>query len=140
MREFWAKAIINSAASDVFKALIDKNSYPQIDGNFDRVDGNFEQGGTVIMVSKLKHHGFRAQVSLLRAHDVMILESTLPFNLLRRVRTFKVIAKDDQTTEFQLSEIQSGHALGILNYRLPDQSAAFSDFAKGLKKFMESRP
>ena len=140
MREFRAKAIINAAADDVFKILTNAESYPKFDPNCESVDGYFEQGRKIAIVSKAKPNRFTALISLLQPNETMIWEFGLPFNLLRRVRTFRVIAKDDQTTEFQLSELQTGHFLDVLMHRMPDQSIALQQFAKGLKKFIESRP
>ncbi len=140
MREYRAKAIINAAASDVFKVLTDANAYPQFDPNCVLVDGHFAQGKRIALIDKLASARTRVRITLLSPNDVMIWELGLPFHLLKRVRTFKVIAKDEQTTEFQLSEVQSGYLLELLTSRLPDQNQAFQEFAKGLKKYIESRP
>lgn len=141
MREFRAKAIINAPASAVFKIISDADAYPKFDPNCERVDGRIELGKKIVFVSKSKQYRImRIRISDMTPDEGMIWEFGLPLNLLRGVRTFKVIAKDDQTTEFQMYEIQSGHLFNFFGKILPDQSHTFEQFAKGLKRYIESRP
>jgi uncharacterized protein YndB with AHSA1/START domain len=141
VREFRAKAIINAPAAEVFKTITDPKAYPRFDPNCAKVAGHIEKGRSIVMFSRHKQAGSeRMRVRELFPDEVMVWEFVLPLNLLKRVRTFKVIAKDDQTTEFQMIEIQSGYLVDFLVNRLADRNLIFEQFARGLKKFMESRP
>lgn len=141
MREFRAKAIINAPASEVFRIITDAGSYPKFDPNCERIDGRIELGRSIVLVSKAKpRQTTRMRIKHVTLNEGMIWEFGLPLNLLKRIRTFKVVAKDDQTTEFQMVEIQGGHLFNFLGKALPDQKLAFEQFAKGLKHFIESRP
>ncbi len=140
MREFRAKAIINASARNVFAALVDNEAFPQFDPSCARLEGRLERGAKIKFVAKDKAQSFTAQIILLRSPNEMVWQFGLPFHLLNRERTFTVIAKDDQTTEFHISETQSGPFLDIFMKKLPDQNQAFLHLAKGLKKFIESRP
>jgi uncharacterized protein YndB with AHSA1/START domain len=141
MKEFRARAVINAVAVDVFRVLTDASCYPQFDANCARVDGTIEHGQRIKIIAKAPKRGINIRITNITPHDMsMTWEFGLPLNLLKRVRTFKVIAKDDQTTEVQLCEVQSGHLCEFFRRRQPDPTLSLQQFARGLKKYIESRP
>jgi hypothetical protein len=137
---FRTKAIINASADMVWQTITDGSLYPQFDPNCVNINGKIAQGKYIVIRSKLSpNRAFKVKVSEIKPQERMVWESGLPFNLFRGVRTFTVIAKDDQTTEFHMEEVFSGHLFNLFAKQLPDMSDAFRLFSQGLKKFIESR-
>ncbi|HXW52619.1 MAG TPA: SRPBCC domain-containing protein [Myxococcota bacterium] len=138
MKEFRAKAIINAPAAVVFQTLTNLDIYPDFDPNCIKIEGRVLVNSCIKIRSKLSPDRlFKVTITELKPNEKMVWEAGLPFNLFKGVRTFTVIAKDDQTTEFEMVEVISGLLPHVK--MLPDMSAAFSDFAKGLKRFIEAR-
>lgn len=140
MKEFRARAIINASAPEVFKTLMNLESYPKFDPNCIKIEGEMMEEGLLKIRSKLSPNRiFKVRITTLKPHEKMVWESGLPFNLFKGVRTFTVMPKDDQTSEFEMAEVFSGPLLALFAKAIPDMTPAFLDFAKGLKRFMESR-
>lgn len=140
MKEFRTKAIINASADMVWKTITDSSLYAQFDPNCITIKGAIEQGKYIKIRSKLSpNRVFTVKVNEMKPHERMVWQSGLPFNLFGGVRTFTVIAKDDQTTEFHMEEVFSGHLFNLFKNQLPDMNDAFRQFSQGLKKFIESR-
>ncbi len=140
MKEFRTKAIINASADMVWQTIVDSSLYSQFDPNCIKIDGKIELNNIIKIRSKLSpKQVFRVTVSELVPKESMVWESGLPFNLFKGVRTFTVLAKDDQTTEFHMVEVFSGHLLKLFANKLPDMNEPFRQFSQGLKRFIESR-
>lgn len=141
MKEFRTKAIINAPAAVVWQTIMDISNYPRFDPNCIKIEGVIKAGNHIKIYSKSRpNRGVRVRVTELLKDDKMVWEAGLPLNLFKGVRTFTVIAKDDYTTEFHMVEIFNGLLLGLIANVIPDMSDAFSQFSKGLKSFIESRP
>lgn len=141
MKEFRTRAIINAPAEVVWATITNLECYPQFDPTCLKVVGKLSPKNVLKIYSK--HHNNRVlkmRVSELKPLEIMVWESRLPFNLFGSVRTFHVIAKDDQTTEFQMIEIFDGRLIKFFSHKIPDLSDSFMQFSKGLKRFIESRP
>lgn len=140
MKEFHTKAIINASADLVWRTLTDSTLYPEFDPNCLGIEGAIKMGNSLKIRSKLSpNRVFKVTVSELKPQELMIWESGLPLNLFTGKRTFSVLAKDDQTTEFHMSEIFSGYLVGLFANKLPDMNQAFAQFSRGLKGYIESR-
>lgn len=140
MKEFHTKAIINASADLVWKTLTNSKLYPEFDPNCLGIEGVIKTGNSLKIRSKLSpSRVFKVTVRELKPGERMIWESGLPFNLFTGRRTFTVLAKDDQTTEFHMTEIFSGYLVGFFAHKLPDMNEAFSQFSRGLKGYIESR-
>jgi hypothetical protein len=140
MKEFRARAVINAPAIEVFKILMNLEAYPNFDPNCVKIQGKMIEDGLLKIESKLSPNRiFKVKITELRPHEKMVWESGLPLNLLKGVRTFTVLAKDDQTSDFEMVEVFSGPLVGILGKAIPDMTTAFAEFAKGLKRYLESR-
>lgn len=141
MREFRTKAIINASSDEVWKVITDIKSYPKFDPNCIKIEGDIAKGESILIMSKVRPNRVaKMRVSQIEPNEIMVWESGWPFNLFKSVRTFTVIAKDDQTTEFHMVETFDGHLFNLLSKTIPDMTEAFNSFSTGLKRFIESRP
>jgi len=140
MKEFRARAIINAPAAAVFQTITNLEAYPKFDPNCIKIDGVMELNGRLKIQSKLSPNRiFDVTVSEFKPNEKMVWESGLPLNLFKGRRTFLVTAKDDQTSEFEMVEVFTGLLANLICKSIPDMNEAFSDFAKGLKRFIEAR-
>lgn len=138
MKIFRTRIIINAPADTVWRALTDLEAHTQFDPSCTKIEGKLIVGERVRVYSTLrKKHAYR--VSEIRPNEIMVWEFSWPFNLIRCVRTFVVMAKDDQTCEFNMQEVFEGH-LATYTKRIPDLTDNFREFSRGLKRFIESRP
>jgi hypothetical protein len=141
VKEFRTRAIINAPVAVVWETLTDPKSYPQFDDNCIKIDGNISEGKTIKLYLKAPiKRTLKAKVIRIKENELMRWETKLPFNILKNIRTFTLIAKDDQTTEFLMAEVFDGHFFSLFKKSIPDLSTAFASFSKGLKHFIESRP
>ena len=141
MRIFRTRAIINAPATVVWETLTDTKAYPKFDPNCLKIEGEFLPGKNIIIYSKsYSKPRLKARISQFEPNESMVWEAGLPFNIFKNVRTFTIIAKDDQTTEFSMVEVFDGHLFALFAARIPDLDNAFNAFSKGLKRFIESRP
>lgn len=141
MKKFSAKAIINAPAKVVWATIIDLNAHPEFDPNCISIEGVVTKDHWL----KINHKQGRSKtrkvkITTLKPNEIMVWESKLPFNLLNNTRIFTVIAKDDQTTEFHMVENIDGLLPKVFTNIIPELDSSFSAFAKGLKRFIESRP
>jgi hypothetical protein len=138
--EFHGKAIINAPAKEVYRTLLTTENYPLFDKNCIKISGNIKLGSKILLHSKTDgHRKIRIKVSELIENKKIVWETNLPFKIVSVVRTFLIIAKDDYTTEFHITEVSSGFLLPLVKQKIPDMNTYFTDFARGLKKFIESR-
>jgi uncharacterized protein YndB with AHSA1/START domain len=86
MKEFRTKAIINAPAATVWKTITDGTLFPKFDPNCISLEGAIDKGRTIKIRSKLSpKRVFTVTVSELKAPELMVWESGLPFNLFRGV-------------------------------------------------------
>jgi ligand-binding SRPBCC domain-containing protein len=107
MKKFHSKAIINAPAKLVWEIITKKENFPFIDPNCLNLDGIISEGQYL----QVHHaHGkYKTKVHKIEPLKLMIWQSALPLNLYKRIKMFRVIAKDDQTTEFHVSEVFQGY-------------------------------
>jgi hypothetical protein len=141
MKEFRTRAIINAPAFIVWNTITTLDDYPKFDPNFIRIEGKVKNKEQLkIHYKPCSKWFFKAKVKDVRRFEIMVWEWGLPFNLFKGIRTFIVTAKDDQTTEFEMVEAYSGHLLPIFASKFAHLHDPFHEFARGLKRFIESRP
>lgn len=139
-RGFHAKAIINAPVSLVWSTITDIQAYPRIHDGFFRIDGTISLGQNLrIHLKAIPRTSFKVHIKEVVQEEKMVWEYELPPRLLVHVRTFELIAKDDQTTEFHMNEISSGILAGIFANKISHMMRAFSHFSDRLKHFLESR-
>lgn len=136
--KYQAKAIINAPVEKVWNILQNAKLYPAFDPFCQKINGEIGQDNFIVIFSKLNpKHGFKVKVIELMPSQKMVWAGGMPFNLFKGVRTFKLFAKDDYTSEILVEEIFSGILLPIIKHFLPDMSESFSAFVLGLKKYAE---
>lgn len=141
MKELYAKAIINADAEIVFNALSDVSSYPIIDTNCEKIDGDIKRGKYLYLYHRLGPRGaVKVFVKEMTPFEVMVWELKFPMNLCHIVRSFLIIAKDDQTTELHIKEIHSGIFAKYIAHNRAINQDNLTNLAKGVKQFIESRP
>ena len=113
MRHYEASSIIASNPVAVWAVLSDGASWTAWDSGVDSVEGRIELGGTIKI---------RSQVAPGRTFPV-------------KVTTFD---PPDGATTFEMREEYTGPLLPLIWRSMPDLSASFERFARGLKQRVES--
>ncbi len=137
--EFRSKIIINASSDIVFNIIARADNYMLFDSSCLKIEGEIGLGKTIKIYSKLRpERAFKVRVTKLLNNQLIVWETGLPFNLFKGVRTLSVLAKDDQTSEFNIEEKFSGYLLKLFKKNIPDMTENFDNFAKSLKKHVES--
>lgn len=140
VKQFRTKAIINGSSDLVWQTITSSELYPRFDPNCISIEGSIKEGNYLKIRSKLSpNRVFKVKVIKLTPQELMVWQSGLPFGLFVGTRSFTVIAKDDQTTEFHMEEVFKGPLEPLFKKLIPDMTKAFDQCSQGLKKYIESR-
>lgn len=137
MREFEASTTIQAPAARVWEVLVDTAAWPEWDPSCDRIEGTVAAGATIKAFSKLSPgRAFPLKVAELVPRQRMVWSGGMPLGLFRGVRSFTLVPEGNGT-KFALREVFSGPMLALIGRSLPDMTAAFQGFVRGLKERSE---
>ena len=138
MKYFTASANIKAPKETIWKIITDAPNYPTWDPGVIRIEGTIASGNKITAYSKISpNRGFPVTVSEFKRGERMAWSSGMPFGLFSGVRTFTLTPRPDGSIDFTLREQFDGALLPIFGRSIPDLTATFEDFVKGLKAYAE---
>ena len=139
MRYYEASSIIASNPVAVWAVLSDGASWTAWDSGVDSVEGRIELGGTIKIRSQVAPgRTFPVKVTTFDPPTRLQFSGGMPLGLFRGVRTYNVSPDPDGATTFEMREEYTGPLLPLIWRSMPDLSASFERFARGLKQRVES--
>jgi hypothetical protein len=118
--------------------LTDAAGYTGWDSGVERVEGFIALGKKIKVYSKISPgRAFPVRVSELASPSRMTWTGGMPLGLFKGVRTFTLTPESDTVTRFDMSEEFTGPLLSMIWKSMPDLTASFEQFAKGLKEVAE---
>lgn len=127
---------VNAPAERVM-ALLTAGNWTAWTKTLTRFEGEVRQGGKVTLESTLAPgRAFRLKVSEVTPSG-MVWEDGMPLGLFRGVRSYRATPAGEGRCVFAMSEVFSGVMLGMIAKSLPDQRAAFEQFARDVKQRAE---
>jgi hypothetical protein len=125
---------ISAKPETVWSILTDASGYTGWDSGVVRVEGTISLGSKVKVYSKISpNRAFPVKVTELTAPTRMTWTGGMPLGLFKGVRTFTLTPGSDGVTEFHMREEFTGPLLSMIWKSMPDLTASFQQFAKGLK-------
>ena len=139
MKQFEAKITIEAKPEDVWKVLVDVNSWPEWDKYCDRIEGEVVLGKKVTAFTKLAPgRGFKVKVSELEDNKYMVWSGGMPFGLFKGKREWILNELGKSKVEFVTRETFSGPLVKLFGSKLPDLNEPFQAFVSGLKNKVET--
>ena len=136
--EFSASATIEAPPERVWAVLIDSAGWADWDSGIDAVQGAIGPGAKIVIRAKVAPgRAFPVKVTTFDAPKTLVFTGGMPLGLFKGVRTYTLTAKG-KGTELSMREVYSGAMLGAIWKSMPDLSASFAQFTKGLKARVES--
>lgn len=118
----------------IWAILTDASGYTGWDSGVERVEGKISLGSKVKVYSKINPgRAFPVKVTELSPAAKMTWTGGMPLGLFKGVRTFTLTPESDGVTRFHMREEFSGPLLAMIWKSMPDLTASFEQFAKGLK-------
>lgn len=118
----------------IWEVLTDAPGYPSWDSGVERVEGTISPGSKIKVYSKVSPgRAFPVKVTELSPATKMTWTGGMPLGLFKGVRTFTLTPAGEGVTRFHMREEFTGPLLSMIWRSMPDLTASFEQFAKGLK-------
>jgi hypothetical protein len=125
---------IAAAPETVWEVLTDASGYTGWDSGVARVEGTIGLGRKIKVYSKISPgRAFPVKVTELTPNEKMTWTGGMPLGLFKGVRTFTLTPGTEGVTRFHMREEFTGPLLPMIWRSMPDLTASFEQFAKGLK-------
>ena len=125
---------ISAKPETVWAILTDASGYTGWDSGVERVEGRIGLGNKIKVYSKINPgRAFPVKVTELATNSKMTWTGGMPLGLFKGVRTFTLMPGSDGGTRFHMREEFTGPLLSMIWRSMPDLTASFEQFAKGLK-------
>jgi hypothetical protein len=125
---------ISAKPETIWAILTDASGYTGWDSGVARVEGRIGLGNKIKVYSKINPgRAFPVKVTELATNSKMTWTGGMPLGLFKGVRTFTLTPGSDGVTRFHMREEFTGPLLSMIWKSMPDLTASFGQFAKGLK-------
>ncbi len=125
---------IAATPETIWAILTDAAGYTSWDSGVERVEGSIALGNKIKVYSKINPgRAFPVKVSELAPSSKMTWTGGMPLGLFKGVRTFTLTPESETVTRFDMREEFTGPLLSMIWKSMPDLTASFEQFAKGLK-------
>ena len=125
---------IAATPETIWAILTDAAGYTSWDSGVERVEGSIALGNKIKVYSKINPgRAFPVKVSELAPSSKMTWTGGMPLGLFKGVRTFTLTPESETVTRFDMREEFTGPLLPMIWKSMPDLTASFEQFAKGLK-------
>ena len=139
MKEYSATTTIKAAPEKIWQILTNAQDYPEWDPYCEKIDGTIASGKRLRAYSKLSPgRAFPVKVTEFVPGHSMTWSGGMPLGLFRGERTFTLEPDGNGDIRFTVREVFSGPLLGLIGRSIPDMTAPFEAFAKGLKDRAEN--
>lgn len=141
MRQHSATVEIGATPDKLWAIITNTASYPSFDPTCIRVvGGTATEGARLRVYSTLSkpERAFQVRVTTFAPPRLMVWTGGMPIGLLKGVRTFKIDKLSPDECRFTLSEQFSGPMMRLISRSIPDMTAAFEGFCRGLKELAEA--
>jgi hypothetical protein len=139
MRYYEASSVIAADAEAVWAVLSDGPGWATWDSGVDSVEGRIVLGGTVKIRSQAAPgRAFPVKVTAVEPFARLRFSGGMPLGLFRGVRTYELSPGAGGGTAFHVREEYTGPLLGLIWRSMPDLGPSFDQFARGLKRRVES--
>jgi hypothetical protein len=139
MRAYEATATIDAAPEDVWKVLLDGQSYTSWDSGVVAIEGEIALGERLKVTSEANPgRAFPVRVTEVVPARSMRWSGGMPLGLFKGVRMFTLTPGANGETDFKLREEYTGPLLGLIWRSMPDLGPSFEKFAQGLKQRAET--
>jgi hypothetical protein len=139
MKVYSATTMIDASPETIWAILTDGARYPEWDPGAERVEGRIALGEKITAYTKLSPgRAFPVKITEFVPGQKMTWTGGMPLGLFKGERTFTLVPQSNGATEFMVREVFSGPLLALVGRSLPDLTAAFEQFAAGLKQRAES--
>jgi hypothetical protein len=140
MRFYEATADIQAAPETIWAVLTDGPGLARWDSGVERVEGTIAPGEKIKVHVKVNPgRAFPVKVTEFDAARRMVWSGGMPLGLFIGVRTYTLQPLGGGTTRFTMREEYRGPLLPMIGKSIPDLGPSFEQFAKGLKREVESR-
>ena len=130
---------IEASPNNIWGILTDAPLCPEWNTTVERIEGQIALGNKIKVFTKLSpNRAFPISVKKFSPERNMTWSGGMPLGLFKGVRTFTLSPKEDNSTEFTMTEIYSGLLLPVFKRTIPDLGPSFEEFAAGLKSRAES--
>ena len=127
---------IKASPDKIMRLLTDSNNFPSWNSTVISIDGQIKEGETIKLISKLDpKRTFKLKVSKLTPTSLVFQDGFAP--MFSGIRTFTLIAKGDESTDFSMVESFKGLMLPMIKSSLPDFKPNFEQYALDLKQESE---
>lgn len=131
---FEAHTTIAASTEAVWAILTDGAGYPTWDSGVMSVDGTIADGETITVHAEVNPgRAFPVKVTQFVEPTSMKWTGGMPLGLFVGERTFRLTARDDGATDFDMREVYHGPFTPMIWGSIPDLQPSFERFAKGLK-------
>ncbi len=120
----------------IWALLTNAADFPRWNSTVTRIEGEIREAGRVALQVPLTPRIFKLKVSAVVADHGMTWSSGFA-PMFRGVRTFALVARDDGTTTFTMSERFAGLMLPMIKGSLPDFGPSFEQYALDLRRAAE---
>lgn len=125
---------IAATPDTIWAVLTDAPGYTSWDSGVERVEGTISPGSKIKVYSKISPgRAFPVKVTELSPGTKMTWTGGMPLGLFSGVRTFTLTPGSAGVTKFHMREEFTGPLLSMIWKSMPDLTASFEQFAKGLK-------
>ncbi len=133
MESYEVTKTIAAAPDTIWAILTDASGYTAWDSGVARVEGTIGLGNKVKVYSKISpNRAFPVKVTELATNSKMTWSGGMPLGLFKGVRTFTLTPESETVTRFDMREEFTGPLLSMIWKSMPDLTASFEQFAKGL--------
>lgn len=130
---------IDASAEKVWSLLTNAADFPRWNSTVSKIDGNIELGQKLaLQVPAAPGRTFKPRVSELTPNQSMEWSDGFA-PMFKGVRTFRLTANADGSTNFNMTEVFSGLMLPMIKGSLPDFGPSFEAYAADLKREAEGK-
>lgn len=134
MESYDVSVSIAAPPETIWAILADASGYTGWDSGVERVEGAIGLGRKIKVYSKMNPgRAFPVKVTELVPSSKMTWTGGMPLGLFKGVRTFTLTPENETVTRFDMREEFTGPLLSMIWKSMPDLTASFEQFAKGLK-------
>jgi hypothetical protein len=138
MKHFETGTTIDAPPERVWAILADTASWGDWDSGVVRVEGEAAPGRKLKITSELNpKRAYPVKVADFDPPRRMSWVGGVPLGLFRGVRTYTLSPEGEGHTRFDMREEFTGPLLPLIWRTMPDMSASFEQFARGLKERAE---
>jgi hypothetical protein len=140
VKSFNASIVISASADEIWKILTAATSWPDWNTTIDKIEGSIGLGERVVVYAKASPgRAFPLKVTEFDPPQRMVWSGGMPLGLFTGKRTFTLTPQDESTVEFSMHEEFTGLMSPLIARSIPDLQPSFEEFAKCLKKHVESK-